>query len=271
MAGTFKLQIKGLIRFSYLSLDGFKASEKGVDAVRASLYAPERLERRFRFFEALALPSLREQENQDFQTAILVGESFPIPYLERLLDLLDDVPNTTIVRLPPLIHIQAVKTAYRALPTEEAATHIATFRLDDDDAMHRTTTARIAEIAEHSLPLRDADSPFAIAFNRGFYLDTANDDQPVREVYERNPLGIGMALVASKNDAATVFRRNHRQVTQYYNTYSDVSRPMFLRSVHDDNDSGAKASGRDGKMEPQRIERLLRDGFGLNVNDLRTL
>ncbi|MFK7838204.1 MAG: glycosyltransferase [Sulfitobacter sp.] len=259
---TPKVQIKGLIRFSYLSENGFAKSMDDLNAMRALLYAPERLERRFKLFERLAFHTMALQDDTDFTCAVLIGECFPDAWRTRLEDMIADFSPLRIVSLPPMIHIQAVKTAYSALPDQEGATHIATFRQDDDDGMHRQTTARIRAVAQNLLQIREDKKPFVIAFNRGLYLDPAADT-PVTEWYERAPLGIGLAMVTKVGDHATVFRRNHRHLTQYYDCYTEVGRPMWIRSVHQDNDSSAQPSGRAGHMRPRGIKRLLWDGFGL--------
>ena len=83
-----KLQIKGLIRFSYLSENGFAKSEQGMTEMREMLYDPARLDRRFALFERLALHSLALQDDQDFKVAVLIGDSFPDAARARLeLDL----------------------------------------------------------------------------------------------------------------------------------------------------------------------------------------
>ncbi len=112
--------------------------------------------------------------------------------------------------------------------------------------------------------------PFVIAFNRGFYLDL-DAEEPLTEWYEETPLGVGLAMVAAKGDHATIFRRNHRQLTQYYDCYSEVEEPMYIRTVHRDNDSGASANGRQGKMGARIIRRKLFENFGLTPDMLEGL
>ena len=270
MADKSKVQIKGLIRFSYLSENGFAKSKQGVDKMREMLYDPARLERRFAWFEKLAFHTLSLQDNTDFSAAILIGDSFPDAYRTRLEKLVDGFAPVKIVSLPPMTHVQAVKQAYFALPDDPEATHIATFRQDDDDGMHRATTARIRKVSRALLAARPVDAPFVIGFNRGFYLNTSADPM-LTERFERTPLGIGLTLVARKGDHATVFRRNHRQFTQYYDCYTEVAEPMFIRSVHQDNDSGAEPSGREGSLRPRGILRVLRKGFGLTPEMLEGL
>lgn len=270
MAQTFKAQIKGLMRFSYLSENGFAKSIPDLDARRAELYDPARLERRFRLFERLAFHTMSRQDDRDFSCAVLIGECFPDAWRARLEDIVEGFAPMQIVALPPMVHIQAVKAAYNALPDDPEATHVATFRQDDDDGMHRETTARIRSMADAMLQIRLDQKPFVIAFNRGFYFDPAAE-KPISEWYERAPLGIGLAMVTPKGDHATVFRRNHRNLFEYYDCYTEVGRPMWIRSVHEDNDSTAMPQGRAGTLRPKGINKILQDGFGLTPEMLEGL
>lgn len=265
-----KAQIKGLMRFSYLSENGFAKSTQGMDAMREMLYDPARLSRRFKLFERLAFHTMSLQADTDFTCAVLIGDSFPDKARAELEDIIRDFKPMQIVSLPPLVHIQAVKQAFNALPDDPSATHIATFRQDDDDAMHRITTARIRAVADNLLQVRTDTKPFVIAFNRGLYLDPTSET-PITEWYERAPLGIGLAMVTPKGDHATVFRRNHRNLMEYYDCYSEVARPMWIRSVHADNDSTAQPQGRAGALRPRGVRRVLADGFGLTPEMLDDL
>ena len=269
MAQDFKIQIKGLVRFSYPSIGGFATSELGQEGVEAMLYDPERLERRFALFEHLALHSLAFQDEGDFKVGILVGKSLPAAARDRLAALVEDFPQAQIISLKPMVHYKAITRAYASLADDSEATHTATFRLDDDDAMHRMTIRRIRDLAPHLLAVRDPRRPIAIAFNRGFYWDAANTETPLSEWYEKTPLGVGLALVAPVGDEVNIFRRNHRKLGQFYGCYSEVDRPMFIRSVHQDNDSGAASSGRQGALTKRAIDKQLREGFGMSLAHLK--
>ncbi len=271
MAGGYNVQIKGLVRFSYLSKDGFAMSEQGEDAVRDILYDPARLERRFHLFENLTLHSIRRQRNPHFKVAILTGDSLPDTARTRLENLVRDVPQIQIVTLPPLVHFNAIRRTFDAIEDAPEATHTATFRLDDDDAMHRITIKRIARLAQHLLALRDPDTPFGIAFNRGFYLKIGDKETLISEWYEKTPLGVGLTLVAPVGNSVNVFRRNHRKMGEYYDCMTEVERPMFIRSVHIDNDSGAAPTGRQGVLSRTEIARVLRRGFGMTLDELKAL
>ncbi|MGB3243999.1 MAG: glycosyltransferase [Sulfitobacter sp.] len=271
MAPKFKTQIKGIIRFSYLSESGYAMSTKGIDAVRDIIYDPDRLARRFLLFERLALHSVKLQHNADFKVGVLVGDTLPGDAKAHLKALVKDVPQMQIVTLPVLPIAHALKRAFKALGDDPDATHTATFRLDDDDAMHRLTTDRIAKLADALLAIRNAKVPFAIAFNRGFYLDPAQGEQFLSEWYEKTPLGIGLTLVTPVDARINVYRRNHRRLGEYFDCHTEIGRPMYIRSVHEDNDSAAKPTGRKGELSAEEVERALWRGFGLTLDDLKVL
>ena len=271
MARENKVQIKGLVRFSYLSKNGFAISDKGQEAVRDILYAPDRLDRRFALFERLALRSIVNQRDEHFKVGILIGDDFPEAARQRLEGMVADVPQAQIVSLPQMIHYTAIKRAFAAMADEPEATHTATFRLDDDDAIHRLTTRRVRQLATSLLAIRDRKVPFALAFNRGFYLEVGNRQKPISEWYEKTPLGVGLALVAPKEATVNVFRRNHRKLGEYFDCFTEIERPMFIRSVHPDNDSAAEPTGRKGTLDEDGILRVLRRGFGLSLDELRNV
>ena len=271
MASQYKVQVKGLIRFSYLSEGGYALSSKATDEVSSILYDPDRLARRFLHFERLALHSIKLQREENFRVGVLIGDTLPDAARAHLKKLVADVPQIQIVSLPKLPLANAVRRTFDAMNDDPDATHTATFRLDDDDAMHRLTTDRIAKLSIALLRIRNAKNPFGIAFNRSFYLDATKPEKIVTEWYEKTPLGIGLALVAPVDSTLNVFRRNHRKLGEYFDCHTEIGRPMYIRSVHEDNDSSAKPTGRKGELPPAEIKRMLWRGFGLTLDELKDL
>lgn len=263
--------IKGLVRFSYPANSGFRLSNGGPEHVHKTLYDPARLERRFALFEMLCLRSLAMQRDTEFQVGVLVGETLPNEARARLTDMLEGITNVNLVTLPAMEHYNAVATAFGELPDIADAEHTVTFRLDDDDAMHAETVGRLRHLTHTLLPLRTRKEPFAIAFNRGFYFDLTNPDQMITECYEKTPLGVGMALVAPVDSRQNVFRRNHRAAAQHFNCYTEIAKPMFIRTVHQDNDSAAETTGHKGRMSQAKMERTLRNNFGVDKDMLKGL
>ena len=71
------MQAIGLCRFSYPALGGFQVEHETIEERIAFLYQYERLEERFRLFEAIALPCLRAQTDPDWGLVIIIGDQFP--------------------------------------------------------------------------------------------------------------------------------------------------------------------------------------------------
>jgi len=268
----FSPAIKGVIRFSYPSEGGFATEYASTVEQEAFLYDRARLERRFALFEALTLPSLRSQTDEDFSVAVLVGETLPDWAMERLQAALSDLPQAQIIALPRMAHYPATRAALEALPTPEGTTHIAGFRLDDDDAMARTTVARIRQIAHAMAPVTAPDKPFAIGFNRGAFLTLSPKGNRIEAVSERAPIGIGLTLVVPVDQRSNIFRRNHRLLHQFYDCFTDASEMMFIRTVHGDNDSGTVSTGTpDKKMTQQDLAAQIERGFGLTLARMKDL
>jgi len=271
MPDPLNVQLRGLIRFSYLSENGFALTQQRRSRVRAVLFDRLRLERRFALFEALTLPSLRAQTDRDFKIAVLTSQDLPEWAMQKLQDLLATVPQATLVTMPPRAHYYAIKKAFNLLPLDDGATHQVTFRLDDDDAIHRETVARLRGMAQAMLPHRDAARALILGFNRGFYFEPDSDGPVLSEQYERTPLGVGLGLLNPVGSPENIFRRNHRHLAQYYDIYMEVGAPMFVRAVHRDNDSAANPTGRQGRMGKAQIEATLVRDFGLQLDQVRAL
>lgn len=253
-------QVIVVIRFSYVADGGFRLSRDGLDAVRATLYAADRLERRFRLFEALTLPSLLGQTDPDFTLAVLVGDDFPADSRARLAKLIAPMRDAQIVALPPHNNYKATKAAIEACRRAEA-THILSIRLDDDDALGRDVIAAQKRIAPLVASAGPTDAPAVICFNNGLFLELSGQGNRIFGVIEKHPLGIGMGMLALADARPTIFSTDHRQVHTRWNTYTEALTPRFIRTVHRDNDSSALVSGKQIDYTPDQIDTVLADHF----------
>lgn len=254
------LQIRGLIRFSYPADGGFNLSvEHPVDVAKV-LYQQERLTRRLAFFEKLALHSLAIQDEDKFRVGILIGDDLPAWCRARLEEMISEFPQAQIIAMQRKPHYQALCAAYAALPNDPGATHVARFRLDDDDALHRTATRHMRDKGLAMLA-GGFEQPFALAFHRGLYLDLNSPEPQLSDWVERTSPSPGLTVVAPLTERTNCYRYNHRRLSQHMNCYSEMSQPMFLRAVHDSNDSGANPTGIKGALKPNGIARVLRRGF----------
>ena len=98
------IQILGLCRFSVPSFGAFQVTHDSIEARRAMLYDPQRLNARFTWFEHVFLPSIRSQTDPNFRMIVLVGNDLPEIWLEQLHSLVQATPQIVIEFAPPWKH-----------------------------------------------------------------------------------------------------------------------------------------------------------------------
>ena len=265
-----KVKTVGLLRFSVLTPTYYAERFKTLEETAAHLFAPERMALRFRLFEALCLPSLTRQSDPDFDMVVLTAESMPAQYLERLLDLIEPLPNIHCLPVGTENHYKLLQKGYNAIPAE-GCSHRILFRLDDDDALDKNFVKRTKRIAGGLMKLNGPRTPVAIAYNRGFYVRTTGADHEVFDACERAPLSTGTTLVAPVGHGANPYRYNHRKLAQHFNTYSDISVPAFIRTIHGDNKSNPAQMGLTHKLGADEIEKQLQTHFDMSLDRLRAL
>lgn len=269
MPQEFKNQTVGLIRFSYVAKGGFAKTFESDEEAQEFLYDPARLERRFELFEKMCLPSLLGQSDPDFTCVVLTGDSLPGPARKRLQEHMGKLADGRLISLPPKPHYGAMKNALRKVDIGEA-THRTTFRLDDDDALD---TGYVARLKTRAAQLKDmaGGEPVAIAFNHGFYVRKEPSGNKIFDATERTPLSVGTALVCPADHPDNVYARNHRFLPQFFDTYSDVRTPSWVRTIHQDNDSDPFINGRSGDMAADEIAEALKKGFAQSYGALVAL
>lgn len=269
---NFSNRIVGLIRFSYPAEGGFAKSPAEAAALESFLFDPDRLERRFYWFEKLTLPSLLAQSDANFETLVLIGKNFPDAALAHLKKLLAPLPGARITARPRLPHYAATRRALGSGKTgagkDGATSHVTSFRLDDDDALACGYIAKLRRLAAELSPVVGASRPFVIGFNRGFYLEQGPKGAELYDVREKLPLGIGLAMVAPTAYKDNVFRRNHRFMPMYYPTFTEAEIPYFIRSVHRDNDANPAPTGCSREMSQAEISNALAAQFNWDLIDL---
>ncbi|WP_298845329.1 glycosyltransferase [uncultured Roseobacter sp.] len=266
-----RLKIVGLMRFSVLTPTYYAETFDTLDKAAAHLFSPERMTLRFRIFEALVLPSLLAQTDADFEMVILTADQLPEPWMTRLVELVGAVPNARLLPVGTDRHYQLLREGYLSVDTGDA-THRVMFRLDDDDALSLDYISRLRANARGLLRLQKPDVPQVLAFNRGVYVQFRDGaDNDVFDACERAPLSAGTALLAPLDYPRNPYRYNHRQLAQYYPTYSDISAPSFIRTVHGDNKSNPAQMGLTRQLRESGLERQLQRNFGVELADLREL
>lgn len=264
------VKMVGLLRFSVLSPTYYSERFKTLDETAAHLFSAERMELRFRIFESLCLPSLMRQSDMDFTLVVLTARAMPEPYLARLYDILEPFPNVICRPVGTGIHYRLLKRAYSSVPLDDAS-HQILFRLDDDDAVDLNFVRHTKHLALGMIPLQGVETPFVLANNRGFYAQKYDDRVEVYDACEKAPLSTGTALVAPVGHGANPYRYNHRKFGQYFNTFSDISVPSFVRTIHGDNKSDPTQMGLTRNWSRDRLEAGLKEHFDLSVDALQDL
>lgn len=232
------MQVIGLCRFSYPALGGFQVEHDTIEDRIAFLYAEQRMEERFRLFEAIALPCLREQTDQDFDLIIVIGDSLPPQHRERLRDLCANVPQITIHAEPPRKHRQVMKEILNAARHDPSAPCLQ-FRHDDDDAVSVDFVERLRETVEDCAGLAARHKTMAVDFNQGYVVRLGPGGISASTLHRPyNVAGLGMYVRGGC--PLTIMNFAHEKMARFMPTVTLSDAPMFVRSHSDFNDSRFK-------------------------------
>ena len=258
-------QIVGVCRFSYPAKAGFRLSAEGHDAIVDALYAPERLRRRFAYFEMICLPSLAAQTDPDFTLVVLIGDAMPIRWRKRLKALRATYPFLQICAAEPLGPLQATRRAFRIGAVEDVP-FVTGFRLDDDDAVACDYIERLRETSDRLLDAGWATEGDARGHrvSVGDLLGTGQTGPPGLFAFsEIRPLAQASAMITPFDFRLNIFRWNHAHLLAHVRCWTDPEPDMFVRSVHDGNDSGRTVPKDAERLPPGEAVSVLRDRFGL--------
>lgn len=259
---TGGLQVLGLCRFSYPALGGFQVEHESIEARRAMLYDPRRLEERFVWFEHLALAGVRRQTDPEFTLVVMLGEDFPQPWRARMEALAREVPQLRLDYRAPKRHVDVCDDVMRA-HLDPAATHVAQFRLDDDDAMAVDFVAGLRAAHPRLRPLADAQGLVALDYCRGLVL--WSEPQGIRvELRVAHCWAPALAIFLPAGHDKSLLHFPHHKVWQRMPTLSDPSRFMFLRGAHDTNDSRIATVAGAEAWSQERVEEVMQRRFGVD-------
>ena len=242
------MRVIGLCRFSYPAVGGFQVEHETREAREAYLYAPQRLEERFRTFETITLPPLRAQTDPDFTLLVVIGESLPTMYRDRLMALLQDVPQAIVQAYPPHRHRKIMQEAINSVRIVDGDPCLQ-FRMDDDDAVACSFVERLRAVARDVRALAQRHRHFAIDFNQGYIVRPGSDGihaAPTKAPYSTAAL----AIAVTPQTDLTVMNFAHAKVSQNMPTVTLTGEDMLLRGHNDFNDSRQKPGVRQPKLVP---------------------
>lgn len=193
----------------------------------AYLFAPARLEARFRRFEALLLPSIAAQ-TRPAEHIVLSSTLLPAPYRDRLEALSRRfgfrLHFAGTDRLVDRILVQD------GLLAKTGAGRLATVRVDDDDAIATTFVARVERFAH-----LDVDD-YVLSFPKGVYLDQRRSPSLYAPVVQSNiACGLTRVLRRRGRTLSVYAVGNHNFVHHALPVLQIPDPDMYLMTTHADN------------------------------------
>ena len=254
------MQTMFLMRYSYFGQSDWR-SAASKDA--SKLLSDIRLEKRFALFEKLPLASLRDQTDQDFELVVLGSEAMAAKHKKFLTEATMDVLGSErahILFRPPS---RASNEFRKYLKTIAKSDHTISTLLDDDDAVSTDfteTVRREAKVAvEH---YADGQDHCFLSFSRGLNLIFHPDGG--FEFQLRNVItpAQGLALISHSGSRRSLFNIAHRKLFDRRPVRIIAGpNPMYIRSVHDTNDSRGRAVS--PTLERKQVEKLAETRFPL--------
>ena len=229
------MQVIGLCRFSYPAEGGFQVDFSTMEEKLAYLYAPARMEERFRTFETLTLPPLRAQTDPNFDFIVLIGDSLPLAHRERLEGLLADIPQAKLFVFPPKPHRDIMKRIINKVRVFDGMPCLQ-FRMDDDDAVSIDFVERLRDVADRLAPLAEGRNLIAIDFNRGFLAEAHAGGLDVAETQTPYTTA-ALALYVSPESRQTIMNFAHNKLPQAMMTVTFTDEDMLVRGYNSYNDS----------------------------------
>lgn len=229
------MQVIGLCRFSYPALGGFQVEHDRIEDRIAYLYAADRMEERFRHFEAITLPGLKAQTDGDFTLLIVIGDQLPKPYHDRLMDLISDFPQARVVAQPPRNHRQVMAEVLNDA-RDDLGQPCLQFRHDDDDAVAVTFVQRLREAAVDCKALLRNHRLVGFDFNRG-YIARPDAAGILAEETVTPYWGVALAMAVKPWARHTIMNFGHNRLNRFMPTVTFTHENMYVRGHNDHNDS----------------------------------
>ncbi len=242
------MQTIGICRFSYPGDGGFQVEHETLQERMEYLYAPDRMAERFATFETMMLPPLMAQTDDDFTLLIVIGDSLPAPYRDRLEAAVEDMPQAVIRAYSPGPHRKVMQQAINDVRRFDGDACLQ-FRMDDDDAVACTYVEKLRAAAMDVLPMAAKHRHIAIDFNQGYIARPSAAGlavAPTNVPYTTAAL----ALMIRPDLRLSVMNFAHMKVGQKMPTVTFTGEDMLIRGHNDYNDSRQKPGVRAPRLQP---------------------
>ena len=263
------MQVIGLCRFSYPAFGGFQVEHDTIEQRIRYLYARDRLEERFRLFETVSLPCLKQQTDPDFDLIVLVGESLPRQHVDRLRDLLAGLPQARLVVEPPRPQREVMKELLNNARRDPSKPCLQ-FRHDDDDAVSVDFVERLRAAADNCQGMLDQHRAVAFDFNRGFIAQMGANGISATPLF-RPYYVAAMGMYVTGGAKQTIMNFAHHKINQFIPTVTLTDCPMFVLTHNGYNDSRQSPSVKQVQLTPltaaQQAEFAAR--FAIDVDQVK--
>lgn len=261
------MQVIGLCRFSYPGFGGYRRKHDSIEDRCAFLYQDDRIEERFKYFEAITLPGIRAQTDPDFKFIVLTGDSLPDHHYLRLKLLLDDVPQAKLLQLEPMAHRDAMARAILPEINMKRGPSIQ-FRLDDDDGVNVRFVEKLRVARKQVQPIFEDKNKVAIDFTQGYTATLDADGIKVTRV-STSLWTPALAVVQRGYSKDTVMHYPHHVLNRQMPVVSYPGEPMFIRGVNDYNGDPLVNKFHEPSDLDETTETILADKFGVRQADVR--
>lgn len=234
------MEIIGLIRFSLLTKNPAAywelARSVDQDDFERELFSEHRMRKRFQLFEALTLPSLDAQHDKKFKIIIMTSDKLPQKWRERLSFISN---NRDYLHIKFFNDSTSIKDAAFRSVYEECSSHEPnlTFRIDDDDALHRDFVGSLREGVSTKLVEGSIVGGEILTFPKGIYLKSHSGALKAG-VVSYPLIGLGLSLYSCNSKHGTVFSLgNHYNIDRARSIILRPEELYWIRSVYDESDS----------------------------------
>lgn len=265
------VQALGICRFSYPSeLAAFKVKHESLEARRAALYDPHRLNRRMFYFEHCLVPCLKAQTDPEFTFLILIGEQLPAAFRDRLEAVVKTCPQIRVVARPEGGNVTDVSRDVLLAARDRSVDVVAEFRIDDDDAVSVDFIARSKLIFEGlSMTLLENERQFCVDFIQGLCAVAKPGRVEMTPVATRY-WSCAMTLYLRPGNPKCALDFHHRRVWRRMPTLTVPKPHMFIRGSHEFNDAGKKGDvfstqeNTEPTLDVEAARIMLRERFGID-------
>lgn len=225
-----------MMRYSFFGNSGWRApSSKKAEL----LFDSARLDQRAYFAEKIALASLRDQSDKDFDLIILSSTLMPERHQKALTELAGDMLGHrahVIFREPDAAGNWFQRYRRRHFKKHGYTSQVV---LDDDDALAVDFNAILRDEAKAAMALRRPGQPEYVFLSHPRGITARFVDGQMTLLHRLVPAtNLGLALVAPTGLRRNPFAIAHKKITERHPTrvvYSNE--PQYIRALHDHNDS----------------------------------